>query len=70
MHREDYKRIVPVTYTILNHMRENMAAMIAAREMYEFYIKDKKLTLRTVLKGISSITAEKLYTDPLYGMGK
>lgn len=69
-HREDYKRIVPVTYSILNHMKQNMAAMIAAREIFDYYIKDKAMTLRTVLKGIEAETAEKLYTDPLYGMGK
>lgn len=51
-------------------MRENMPSLIAAREMFEFYIKDKKLTLETVLKGISSETAEILYKDPLYGFGK
>jgi len=68
-HREDYKRIVPATYTILNNMRKNMAAMIAAREMFEYYIKNKELTLKTVLNGINKDTAEKLYSDPLYGIG-
>lgn len=64
-HREDYKRVVPVTYSILNHMRENMPALIAAREMHEFYLKDKNLTLGTVFKGIAPETAEILYNDPL-----
>ena len=68
-HREDYKRLVPATYSILNHMKQNMAAMIAAREIHEYYIKDKEMTMKTVLKGISPETAEKLYSDPLYGMG-
>ncbi len=68
-HREDFKRIVPATYTILNNMKQNMAAMIAAREMHEYYIKDKAMTMRTVLKDINPETAEKLYKDPLYGMG-
>ena len=46
-------------------MRENMPALIAAREMHEFYLKDKNLTLGTVFKGIAPETAEILYNDPL-----
>ncbi len=69
-HREDYKRIVPVMYSILSHMKQNMAAMIAAREMFDYYIKDKAMTLRTILKSFTPEIAEKLYTDPLYGLGK
>eukprot|EP00826_Nyctotherus_ovalis_P018685 TRINITY_DN1562_c0_g2_i11.p2 TRINITY_DN1562_c0_g2~~TRINITY_DN1562_c0_g2_i11.p2 ORF type:complete len:121 (-),score=26.93 TRINITY_DN1562_c0_g2_i11:200-562(-) len=50
-------------------MKENLALLIISREVHEFYIKDRTLTRRTILKDLSDEKANRIYTDPLYGMG-
>lgn len=68
-HKEDYKQLVPVVTDIVGHMRENLALFIISREVHEFYTKNKTLTRRTILKDLSEEKANRIYSDPLYGMG-
>ena len=68
-HREDYKRLVPLMYTIMDDMLTNIGSLIVAREIFELYIKDEALTKRTVLHFLSKEMANHVYNDSLYGMG-
>ena len=66
-HRENYKRIYALLYNIISDMKSNIASTMAAREMYEYYFKDKTLVMRTILYSIPN--AESIYSDQYYGMG-
>lgn len=67
-HKEDYKNLVPAVSGVLAHMQENIGPFIIAREIYDFYIKNETLTMRTILKDVSKDKAKKIYDDPIYGM--
>ena len=69
-HKEEYKQLAPVMLNILKHMSKNLLFSIIAREIHDYYIKDKQLTLRTILKKIPEEKAIQIYDDPLYGMAK
>lgn len=68
--REDHKRLTQVINNIISHMKSNLRNFTAAREIYSYYIKNKDLTRKTVLKDLKDDEkANKIYTDPIYGMG-
>ena len=66
-HQELYKRIIEVFRILFNDMKENLKAMIIAREIHNYYIKHEEVTIRTVLGGIDNAT--RVYKDVVYGIG-
>lgn len=65
--QELYKRVIEVFRTLFEEMRENLTAAIAAREIYEYYMKYEETALKTVLQDIEQ--ALWVYRDKDHGMG-
>lgn len=50
-------------------MKENLELSLIARAVHDYYIKDRNLTYRTILKGLPEEKRKQIYDDTLYGMG-